>query len=563
MSVQLILRSGPVSRFDATERVRDPHVAAVYVTAGGQIDILDGGRPIGLGDQLLLRYRTRYDVDLSDHQRTIELRSSPPPARGGIYHFATMVNVGFRVTDPRQIVSRNIQDGLRVVSDYLMSEFRDITAAFPIEEAKAAEDAINARFRRGVTIGGCIELYMCRARLEPDAAAVAYLQREEEAKRDNVVKAAEHERNADEARRANNIDLIRQSGAIEQRARERDALAGRPFSMQDLLALHLENNPGDTARALEMAADMEARLAVEREKADKRNWEKFEYMAGRNLVEAYDMGQVRDEVVRGASGYPHVALGSAPSTASGWDVPLPEAGDGADRPGNRPPGLIPIYLVIDESPAMAAGIDALNAGLRSLYDTLAADPEVAEVVRLAVLSYADTAAVRIPLSTARPGVRLPAFTVGAGSARLADAFSRLLDCIPRDAAALKEETSSLRRPQVLMLTGDRPAEDQPWADVHRRLSDRASQRYAPDLIACGVGPASAPTVLRIATRPELAFVAPAGDVAEAARRFCAFALRRVVEYGRAVLDGDQNSVVTGPDGFRPAAELLAPPPQGE
>ncbi|MFC0533330.1 hypothetical protein [Phytohabitans kaempferiae] len=561
MTVPLILRSGPVTRLDRNQRTRDPNIAVVYATADGRLELLDDGRPVGLADQVTGRFRKRYEVDIGDHQHTVELRTSPPPAQGGVYYFQTFVNIGFRVTDPMQVVRRNVDDGLKVVTDYLMAALRDITAAFPIEAAKEAEDAVNARFRHGVTIEGYLELYLCRTRLQADPAAVEYLRREQDAKWDNQAKVAEHDRDADDAQRQNSLDLIRQGGSLEQRARERDALAGRPFSMQDLLALHIESNPGDTARVIEMAVDIEARQAAYREEAEKRNWERFRYLADKNLVQPPEMGQVREGVLSGVAQPPPIA---ATSSGNGWDDPLPDPHHPGAAPGPADlPGLIPVYLVVDESSAMAASIEALNAGLQSLYGAVTGDPEIAEVVRLAVVSYADDAAVRMAPHAARSRAQLPAFTVGPGPARLSAAFELLRECVSRDATALKRETSSLRRPQVLLLCGGQPADDPQWMSSHNALVDRASQRYAPEVTACGVGSAPPATVLGIATQPELAFVDQTGDLVGAVDRFWAFARRRVAEYGRAVLDGDQNPLVTSPDGFRPAAEPAATPTRGE
>lgn len=557
MPVPLILRRVPVSRLDRAQRVRDPYVAVVYATADGQVEMLDDGRPVGLGDQVTGRFRQRYEVDVADHRHTVELRSSPPPARGGVYHFEALVSVGFRVVDPAQVVRRQIADGLQVVSDYLIAAFRDITADFPIEAAKEAEDTLNRRFQRGATIDGCIELYLCRARLRPEPAAIEYLRREQDARWDDVAKTAEHERDANDARRRNNLDLIQQSGGLERRAREREALAGRPFSMQDLLAMHLESNPGDTAGALQIAAEMAREQAQHQRDEDDRRWRKFQYMADRNMVNQLDLDQVRGAVLGQAPPSPAAVTAGPSSGDDGWEQPLHRPGDPA---APSVPGLIPVYLVVEDSPVMATGIEALNAGIQSLYDAVAAQPEIARVIRLSLLSYADQASIRLATQAVRLGHRLSAFTVEPGPVRLGAAFERLLDCIPRDAIELKRQTSSLRRPQVLLLAGGPPADPHDWTAAHRALTDRDRQRFAPDVIACGIGPAQARTVLEIATRPELAFVAPDDDLIGGIQQFCAFARTRVLEYGRAVLDGDADATFSGPDGFRPAAEITASTP---
>jgi uncharacterized protein YegL len=552
VTVPVILRNDPVSRLDfGNRRTRTPNVAVVYAAADGTIYILDGGKPQSFSDQLSGLYKRRYEVDLSDHQHTVELRTCPPPARGGIYTFRTMVTVGFRVVDPGQVVRRNVTDALRLVCDYLMWAFRDITIHYPIEEAKAAEDEINARFRNGLTLDGGVQLYLCQARLSPDAAALAYLQAEERANRSNIVKAAEHLVNAEDARRENELGLIRQHGSLTRRERERAAMAGRALTPDELLAMHLESNPGDTANMLRTAMELQQQRLQAYQTDQALHWQQFTDLADRDLVQPVDIEDRRAQALARLqqpaapiAGNP--VSGPARNAADAWDAPLPN---------REVPGLIPVYVVIDESSAVAAGLDALTAGLRALFDGVAGRPDIAEVVRLAVVGYADDAAVHLAMQAVRGGVHPPAFT-GTGRPRLSSAFERLMDCIPRDAEALKAQTASLRRPQVLLLSGGRPADDPQWRDVHRTLVDRTSQRYAPDVIACGIGGATPQTMLSIATRPELAYVSPGGDLSGDIGRFCAFAQRRVLEYGRAVLDGDQNSTVVGPDGFRLAGTLV-------
>ncbi|GGK40784.1 hypothetical protein GCM10010124_37030 [Pilimelia terevasa] len=558
-TVPLIVKAEPVTRFDRREqRRRNPAVAVVYATSDGMVDIIGGGKPMTLTDQVAGRYSMRYEVDISDHHRTVELRTAPPPAKGGIYHFTTQLNIGFRVCDPGEVVRRHVKDGLQVVCDYLMYVLHEICPDFAIEEAKDAQDAVNARFRQGTTIDGYLDLYQCRARLGLDADATAYLKAKEQADRDLLVKAAEHRVSANTARQENEIDLIKQSGDLERRAREHDALTGRVLDAHGVLALHLEKNPHDTLNAVNVAAELETRQHAAIEAADQRHWEKFQFLADKNLVQAVDVAPIRDRLITGSA---QVQASLPMGSASGWDEPLPHAG--GTVPAGSVPGLIPIYVVIDGSCDAAAGTARVNAGLQSLYDAVAADADVARVVRLAVLTYSDRATVRMAMQAVRNGQRPPPMEPGTGPARLAVAFERLMDCIPDDAVALKKETSSLRRPQVLLLSGSQPSDDPRWRESYSELVDRDRQRYAPDVIACGIGAAAPRTMLSIATRPELAFVSLDNDIHTSVDRFWAFAQRRVIEYGRAILDGDQNATIVGPDGFRPAAELLASPAQGD
>ncbi|GIF23467.1 hypothetical protein BJ973_004078 [Actinoplanes tereljensis] len=286
MEVPLILRRDHVSAFDGpAQRSRPPSVAIVYTTADGCAEMLEGGRPLSWGEQLRnRRFRHRYEVDVSDHHHRYHLRRSAPPAQGGIYRFPAEVNVGFRVVDPIEVVRRNIENGIAVVAGYVTPLLHGVTAKFGVDEVREAEDAVNQRFRLPATVGGCIELYGCRVRLDPDPEAAGLLRREQAARLENRARTAEHQREAEEARRQNLLALIEQSGRLEQTDREREALAGRPRSLQDLIAMHLENNPGDIEGAIRMTAEVQAQQHQYDVDSENRDWERAKYLADKNLM---------------------------------------------------------------------------------------------------------------------------------------------------------------------------------------------------------------------------------------------------------------------------------------
>src|SRR6516225_134540 len=119
-TLPLILSQEPVTRgLMARMKESRPNLAVVYADAFGHIAYF-GGRPLKWSEQFASRYRVRYEVDLSDHRRTARLDSSPLPSRGDAYFFHSMVDVGFRVTDPAAVVRRNVTDGLTVVYNYLI-----------------------------------------------------------------------------------------------------------------------------------------------------------------------------------------------------------------------------------------------------------------------------------------------------------------------------------------------------------------------------------------------------------------------------------------------------------
>ncbi len=213
--------------------------------------------------------------------------------------------------------------------------------------------------------------------------------------------------------------------------------------------------------------------------------------------------------------------------------------------------LTPVYILLDESSTV--WMDDLNAGMTSLCTALIGAPPIARAVRISVLGYADDVAERLALQEVRAGVAPPHLTAR-GTARLGMAFTWLLDHLPGDVQQLKDQGFRVRRPQVLILTGSEPADGTNWRRSHRQLLDREQTRFAPDIVACGIGQATACTILEIATRPELAFIATSHQRDVAVLRFCEFVRACVFAFGQAVLDENRDIHIRCPAGFQLARE---------
>lgn len=544
-----LVRSEPVPRLDFKPRAAlRPNTKIVYATVDGELETYQNGKRLKWSDRQLTQYRTRYEVDVSEHYRSVELSNTPPPARGGLYKFSVAMTVGYRVVDPVKAVESDIGNGLPFVYGYLLARCPQITVKHAIEDFTAAEADLNRWFSGRHDVGGGIELFSVVARVEPDAQAAVYLKAQVEAKRNNVVKAAQHQVNFDDVKRDNDLELMRKSGVMAIRNVERVALGDRPMTPDELVRIHLERHPDETAEAmaaLVAAEKLTYQRGLDREDRDR---EMVRYLIEHNIIRDVDMDPYRDRYLGGGAPPPAVTASTA------WNEPLPQVGVGpigANAPAPPVPGarapqsVIPIYVVIDESAAVAEVIDELNAGLRRIYDSLAAEPEIARVVRLAVIGYSDGIAHVVSLHEVS-GFTSPPRMSAAGEARYAVAFTHLLNCIPRDAETLKAENPSVRRPQVLFLAGSRPDDEQEWASPYGQL---IGQRYAPDIMAFGVGAASPATIGRIATRPEYGFVATGRSPQQAINDFCAFVSAHVLDFGRAVRDGESGPVLRPPHGF--------------
>jgi uncharacterized protein YegL len=567
--IALIKESEPVKRIAVLPgNSRKPFVAVVYATRDGDLEVLDGGKPMGWGDQMLSRYRTRYEVDISDHHLTFEFKDDLPlPTQADLYHFHASVSVSFRVTDPAEVIRRNVLDAVPLVRGHLLGVCRPITRMFAIEEAEQAEAAIRARFRRDTLIQGGISLYAVEVRLSLDEKGRQYLQDIEQAERDDKVHAARHVTDVNDVEREGRLDLLKQARDHMLQERERLMLNGQPLDAISMVQLHLQRNPHDTEGAMKMMAALEqARFEHEQTQTD-RMQQLLGAFAKDGLVNPAEVATLVEAVVKHMEGSAGAIQATAtagapvsrtvtPRPALDWNESLddilgPEtvtnAGTGNAPPpaaGSRPANIAPVYLLVDESPGTWP--DGLDLVVRDLMKDLAARPRVAAAVPLGVLGFAGTVESRVPLGVVPAKPELPGFTVREPADHAA-LFAYLRDNVPDDLGVLRARHPSVRPPLFVMLcTGD--PRDDGWESWHRRL---LSQVRRADAIVLGMGAATA-AIAGFASHPELAFLAPGPDADRAIGLFAAFLHEYLVAVGQSALDGTEPPA-PDPKGFRPAA----------
>ncbi|GAA3301702.1 hypothetical protein Dvina_05600 [Dactylosporangium vinaceum] len=580
--IPLIKHSEPVKRIAVTAgKSREPFIAVVYATRDGDLEVLEGGKPMRWGDQMLTKYRTRYEVDISDHHLTFEFKDDLPlPTQADVYHFHASVSVSFRVADPAEVIRRNVQDAVPLVRGHLLGVCRPITRMFAIEEAEAAEAAIRARFRRDTVIQGGVSLYAVEVRLSLDEAGRKYLQEIEQAARDDKMHAARHVTDVNDLEREGRLDLLKQSRDHMLQERERLMLNGQPLDAISMVRLHLQRNPHDTEGAMKMMAALEqARFEHEQTQTD-RMQQLLGAFAKDGLVNPAEVSTLVEAVVKhmegsagairasATVGTPATATPSAPQ-ALGWNeslddilgptpaptpmatptatatVPPPAAAAEQGRPAN----ISPVYLLVDESPGAHALPEGLDRVVADLIADLAARPQVAAAVRLGVLGFAETVETRIPLGPIPPGSADPGFTTREPADHAA-LFAYLRDHIPADLDVLRAQHPSVRPPVFVMLCAADPRDDA-WEGWHRRLLGQVRRA---DIVVFGVGAATA-VIAGFASYPELAFLAPGADPDRATGLFAAFLHDYIVAVGQSALDGTEPPV---PDakGFQPVSASL-------
>ncbi|MGC4807037.1 hypothetical protein [Micromonospora sp. DT233] len=575
----LIVSETPVSRgLLAVTTPTTPSRAVVYATAGGEIASF-GGRPMRWSQQALSPYRTRYDVDISDHRRSAELRSSPLPSQGDIYFFVARVDVGFRVHDPEEIVRRNVRDAMPIVYGALIDRFTAITRSFSVEESAKAEEAIRRKFGSGWVLPEGITIFALSPRLLPDAEASRYLRDKVAATRELEVDRARHQVRVQQAQHQGQLDQLTQRQQLQAARTELAELGDRPLTPAELIRLHLARNPQDTTLAMQLLAQHEQALRQHQDAHNERSMDLFRFMVDKDLILAADVepmlaGTLERLGMSGTRPAPLTASASTWTQPSVLPGPKQTAGGGAARdadgkpsaivleqePGSRvwkpADGVQPVYVMVDESRDVGQYIGDLSAGVHALHDALVHAPDVAPAIRLSVLGYADEVANRLPLEMVSPGSQSPWLTAR-GPASYANAFETLLDNIGHDIEALKAQQPKVRRPIVFFLSGSEPYDHPAWVSPYRRLVDRATQRYAPNIVACGIGAASPGLIAAIATDPRFGFVmAPGTDVPTAIEQYWQALTQSILGSGRALIEGSAELVIDQPAGFRLASELV-------
>jgi uncharacterized protein YegL len=217
--------------------------------------------------------------------------------------------------------------------------------------------------------------------------------------------------------------------------------------------------------------------------------------------------------------------------------------------------LLPVYVLADESHSMGGHIGELNRGLADLHEALLGEPMAAAKVRFSILGFADDVKQRMRLADLRRENTLPTL-VTRGRTNYTKAFADLRHRLPHDVRALKAEGYAVHRPAVFVLTDGQPSDDG-WQDEHARLVDRRVTPEAPNIIACGVGSARPATILRVATRPEFAFVALASvEIGVAISQFCSSLTRSIIASVPSRNAGPPRLVVQPPTGFSMAIDVV-------
>ncbi|MFF2043858.1 hypothetical protein ACFVVX_25895 [Kitasatospora sp. NPDC058170] len=617
--VSLIISKAPMSALAlGPAKGASPHVAVVYVTPRGEVDCFEG-RPMTYSQQAFSKYRTRFEVDMRDHQRTVTIGRSPLVSRDQVHAFEVVVTLAFRVDGwdgAKDWVRSGLPDALPVVYDHINHLFHGAGQGFDIEDSFGLQQHLNRLCGPPRAVGAGLLVHGCRVNVRPDAKSREFLEGLVEAAREERTGAARHVSGRGGTHREIELRRIQQEAEIAATRRQSEALNGMLMTSENLIRQYLVTHPQDAAGAVEMMRQLEEARSAREDLRDARSLALFQLMADKGLVLPGDLNDMRRQLVGQVQRATGVGPAAPYAPAVSWDAPLAlgsappaPAAHAASAPGYAPtadpagrsvpyeaapyegvpyeaapprpgvadtaslyeptvvvpaatphaptafPGAALIYLVLDES-LDSASLDELNRGLRNLHDALSASPEVAARLRICVVGMAAGAELRLPLEAVGPGTRTPILMRRPGLS-YREAFRTLRTLLPQDVALVKAEPTTALRPMVFFVSGGTPGEGGDWQDAHDELVDRSRHPSAPHIVACGLAAADPRAVQRIATRPEFGHMAaPNTDAGSAAHSCAAFLRDAVVGYGRRLAAGSTEFSIVGPDGFRPAADTL-------
>ncbi|MBQ0980729.1 hypothetical protein KBX34_21905 [Micromonospora sp. M61] len=272
-----------------------PGVAIVYSDADGRVQIPQGGgRPWA-------RHSTtsswiRHEVDVSDQRRTARLGGMDLPTARNAHFLEAVIDIGFRVTDPAEIVRRYVTYGASVILNYVSSELRAVTRSFDLEEIHLAEDKFNAEFSRDIPLPEGITIYRLNVRLTPNRTAFEYLEDLRGASRSRDLAAEQHERAKVEAIRLNEIKRIEHAAELERRKAALIAMRDLEMDPYELLLAHAAEHPNGSEKLFEMLNEAWRAGMEQEEVRDSRFADLVKYLIENGIMQAVDIEKFRDDL---------------------------------------------------------------------------------------------------------------------------------------------------------------------------------------------------------------------------------------------------------------------------
>lgn len=144
---------------------------------------------------------------------------------------------------------------------------------------------------------------------------------------------------------------------------------------------------------------------------------------------------------------------------------------------------LPIYLLLDTSGSMAgAKIEAVNMGVRLLYDSLIKDPMAIETVFISLITFDSEVKQIIPLTTITQFK--PTSLRATGGTSLGAALKVLNQKLDQEIISNSPDRKGDYKPLIFLMTDGKPTDD--WESQASLLRNRPKQKIA-TVIALGCG----------------------------------------------------------------------------
>ncbi|MBP2473955.1 hypothetical protein JOF53_002827 [Crossiella equi] len=202
-----------------------PHTTFVLSSADGEVYVpakLPGAREWRASGA-----RWLYEVDLADHWA---LTSVGLPCHGDLFQFHTELEFGWRVHDPVQVVRSRVTDAVELCRRHLLAQLRQESRRFDPSATALAETALNQLAGTApATLPEGVTLFRCHVRITQD----------ERLREHRLAMLAEAQQGELILTRAQRLRKMVEDGTYA------------------VLALHLAEHPGDTAKVVQLLAEQE------------------------------------------------------------------------------------------------------------------------------------------------------------------------------------------------------------------------------------------------------------------------------------------------------------------
>jgi uncharacterized protein YegL len=160
--------------------------------------------------------------------------------------------------------------------------------------------------------------------------------------------------------------------------------------------------------------------------------------------------------------------------------------------------VLPFYVVCDESSSMIGeSIDAINKGLKQLFQAIHNDPVVDAKARVGIISFNDQAKVILPLSQLTTITSIPG-CVASGSTSYSSVFNLLKSEIESDIPRLKADGFRVHRPFVFFMSDGEPNPED-WRTPLSQLTG-VNFKFRPNIVSFGVAGAD-PSIIKEVSTP--------------------------------------------------------------